>query len=48
MTLKLLGLNTWGRSGPWAARRELIADGIRALDPQIIGLAETNRLRHTI
>ncbi len=40
MTLKLLGLNTWGRSGPWSARRTLIADGIRALDPQIIGLAE--------
>lgn len=39
-TLKLLTLNTWGRSGPWTKRRALIADGIRALDPHVVALQE--------
>jgi endonuclease/exonuclease/phosphatase family metal-dependent hydrolase len=38
--LKLLTLNTWGRTGPWAQRRALIADGIRALDPHVVALQE--------
>jgi endonuclease/exonuclease/phosphatase family metal-dependent hydrolase len=38
--LKILTLNTWGRFGPWAARRALIVDGISRLAPDIIGLQE--------
>jgi endonuclease/exonuclease/phosphatase family metal-dependent hydrolase len=37
--LKLVTLNAWGRSGPWRRRRALIADGMRALDPHVVGLA---------
>jgi endonuclease/exonuclease/phosphatase family metal-dependent hydrolase len=38
--LKLLTLNTWGRTGPWAKRRALIGEGIRELDPHVVGLNE--------
>ncbi|HEU0037463.1 MAG TPA: endonuclease/exonuclease/phosphatase family protein [Kofleriaceae bacterium] len=38
--LKLLTFNTWGRTGPWAKRRALIVDGIRALAPDVVGLNE--------
>ena len=38
--LKVLTLNTWGRTGPWAKRKAIILDGIRALEPHIIGLNE--------
>ena len=38
--LKLLTFNTWGRTGPWASRRAVIIDGIRALDPHVVGLNE--------
>ena len=38
--LKILTLNTWGRTGPWEKRKAIIVDGIRALDPHVIGLNE--------
>lgn len=38
--LKLVTLNTWGRTGPWRRRLPLIADGLRALDPHVVGLNE--------
>lgn len=38
--LKLLTLNTWGRTAPWPSRRTLIAEGIRTLDPHVVALNE--------
>ena len=38
--LKVLTFNTWGRTGPWAQRKAIILDGIRALEPDVIGLNE--------
>jgi endonuclease/exonuclease/phosphatase family metal-dependent hydrolase len=38
--LKIVTLNTWGRFGPWPQRRALIAEGIAALDPHVVGLNE--------
>jgi endonuclease/exonuclease/phosphatase family metal-dependent hydrolase len=38
--IKLLTLNAWGRFGPWAKRKAIIVDGIRALDPHVVGLNE--------
>lgn len=38
--LKLVTLNTWGRTGPWSKRRAIIVDGLRALDPHVVGLNE--------
>jgi endonuclease/exonuclease/phosphatase family metal-dependent hydrolase len=38
--LRLLTLNTWGRTGPWDRRKALIADNIRELDPHVVGLQE--------
>lgn len=38
--LRVLTLNIWNRQGPWERRLELIRAGIRALDPDVIGLEE--------
>jgi endonuclease/exonuclease/phosphatase family metal-dependent hydrolase len=38
--LRVLTLNVWNRSGPWEARLGIIRDGIRRLDPDLIGLQE--------
>lgn len=38
--LKLVTLNTWGRSGPWPERRAALAAGLAALEPDVIGLQE--------
>jgi endonuclease/exonuclease/phosphatase family metal-dependent hydrolase len=38
--LRVLTLNIWNRQGPWEERLRLIRDGIRRLDPGIIGLQE--------
>jgi endonuclease/exonuclease/phosphatase family metal-dependent hydrolase len=43
--LSVLTLNIWHREAPWEQRRELIRRGIRALDPDIIGLQEVLELR---
>lgn len=39
-TLRVLTLNVWNRSGPWAARAALIRRGITELSPDVIGLQE--------
>lgn len=39
-TLKVVTLNTWGKRGPWQARRALIGDELRALAPHVIALNE--------
>lgn len=38
--LKVLTLNIWNRCGPWDDRLPLIREGIRRLDPDLIGLQE--------
>lgn len=38
--LRVLTLNCWNVSAPYEERMELIRDGIRALDPDVIGLQE--------
>jgi endonuclease/exonuclease/phosphatase family metal-dependent hydrolase len=38
--LKVVTLNTWGRGGPWEARRALIAAELDRLQPDIVGLQE--------
>jgi endonuclease/exonuclease/phosphatase family metal-dependent hydrolase len=38
--LRILTLNIWNRSGPWADRVELIRAGVKALAPDVIGLQE--------
>jgi endonuclease/exonuclease/phosphatase family metal-dependent hydrolase len=38
--LRVLTLNIWNRQGPWEERLPLIRDGIRRLDPDLIGLQE--------
>lgn len=38
--LRVLTLNIWNRQGPWEARLRLIREGIRRLDPDLIGLQE--------
>jgi endonuclease/exonuclease/phosphatase family metal-dependent hydrolase len=38
--LRVLTLNIWNRQGPWDQRLELIRAGIRALDPDLVGLQE--------
>ena len=38
--VKLVTLNTWGRTAPWRERLAVIANGLRALDPHVIGLQE--------
>ncbi|HEX5657839.1 MAG TPA: endonuclease/exonuclease/phosphatase family protein [Polyangiales bacterium] len=43
--LRVLTLNIWHREAPWERRRELIREGILALDPDIIGLQEVLQLR---
>lgn len=38
--LRVLTLNIWNRQGPWEQRLPLIRAGIRALDPDLVGLQE--------
>jgi endonuclease/exonuclease/phosphatase family metal-dependent hydrolase len=37
---RILTLNIWNRQGPWEKRLTMIQEGIRALQPDIIGLQE--------
>ncbi|MBA3503661.1 MAG: endonuclease/exonuclease/phosphatase family protein [Myxococcota bacterium] len=37
---RVVTLNIWNRSGPWTDRLKLIRDGLRALEPDVIGLQE--------
>jgi endonuclease/exonuclease/phosphatase family metal-dependent hydrolase len=43
MPLKVLTLNVWNDDGPWPARRSLIHEQIRALQPDLIGFQEILR-----
>ncbi len=43
--LRVLTLNIWHREAPWEQRREVIRRGLRALDPDIVGLQEVLELR---
>ncbi|MDB4988936.1 MAG: putative secreted protein [Myxococcaceae bacterium] len=43
--LRVLSLNLWHKEAPWEQRREVIRRGLRALDPDIIGLQEVLELR---
>ncbi len=43
MTLKVLTLNLWNNSGPYAHRRERIREWIERLDPDLIGFQEALR-----
>jgi endonuclease/exonuclease/phosphatase family metal-dependent hydrolase len=38
--VRVLTLNIWNRQGPWEDRLPLIREGIRALDPDLVGLQE--------
>ena len=38
--LRVLTLNIWNRQGPWEERLRLIREGIRRLDPDLVGLQE--------
>ncbi|WP_433158839.1 endonuclease/exonuclease/phosphatase family protein [Kribbella sp. CA-247076] len=40
-TLRVATLNIWGRHGDWDARREVLQEGFRALQPDLIALQET-------
>jgi endonuclease/exonuclease/phosphatase family metal-dependent hydrolase len=38
--LRVLTLNIWNRQGPWEERLRMIREGVRRLDPDLIGLQE--------
>jgi endonuclease/exonuclease/phosphatase family metal-dependent hydrolase len=38
--LRVVTINVWNRSGPWETRRELLRQGLRALDADLVGLQE--------
>jgi endonuclease/exonuclease/phosphatase family metal-dependent hydrolase len=38
--LRVLTVNIWNRSGPWERRLPLLREGIRRLDPDLVGLQE--------
>lgn len=42
--LKVLTLNIWNKSGPWAQRAELIRQGLAELAPDVVGLQEVLQL----
>jgi endonuclease/exonuclease/phosphatase family metal-dependent hydrolase len=44
-TLRFLTLNLWGENGPWQERMQVLADGVAALAPDVIGLQEVRDVR---
>jgi endonuclease/exonuclease/phosphatase family metal-dependent hydrolase len=38
--LRILTLNIWNRQGPWEERLRLLRAGVKALDPDLVGLQE--------
>ncbi len=42
--LRVLTLNIWNKSGPWAARAESIRRGLEQLEPDLVGLQEVLQL----
>jgi endonuclease/exonuclease/phosphatase family metal-dependent hydrolase len=43
-TLRFLTLNLWGENGPWSERLALAADGLAALDPDVVLLQEVREV----
>src|SRR5687768_6270440 len=41
MGMRVVTLNVWNRSGTWPDRRQVLADGLHGLDPDLITLQET-------
>jgi endonuclease/exonuclease/phosphatase family metal-dependent hydrolase len=39
--MRLVTMNIWGVRGDWKARREVLADGLRNIDPDLLTLQET-------
>src|SRR5689334_9404123 len=39
--MDVVTLNLWAREGDWSRRRDLLAAGFRALEPDLIALQET-------
>lgn len=39
--MRVATLNVWGRHGDWPARRQVLADGFRALAPDVVALQES-------
>lgn len=39
--MRILTLNLWGRRGAWEARRQVLIEGIRALNPDLVAFQET-------
>jgi endonuclease/exonuclease/phosphatase family metal-dependent hydrolase len=39
--MRVLTLNLWGRRGEWAARRQVLIDGLRVLTPDLVAFQET-------
>ena len=46
MTVSILTLNLWGIKGPYEKRKKLIKEGIKSLEPDIIGFQETYKWRN--
>ena len=42
-SLRVATLNIWNRSGPWTERRAAIRAGLKAIQPDVIGLQEVVR-----
>ena len=38
--MRVLTLNLWGRRGDWGARRTVIAEAVRELQPDLVALQE--------
>ncbi len=38
--VRVVTLNIWNRSGPWEERLAVIREGLREIDPDIVGLQE--------
>ena len=41
MSIRVVTLNLWGRSGAWEERRSVFADGLRKLDADLLAFQET-------
>lgn len=41
MDVRVVTLNVWGVRGDWQARRDVLADGLRSLRPDLVALQET-------
>jgi mRNA deadenylase 3'-5' endonuclease subunit Ccr4 len=42
--VRVATLNLWGRRGQWDERRRVLAEGFRALEPDLVALQEARSL----